>query len=72
MTLNLFIIIQLLIESLDALNSRKLNVEKRDARTQYTTRAFEGTLEMSRGKNVECVTGNENKLVASSGQKVQS
>lgn len=44
----------------------KLNVEKRDARTRYTTRAFEGTLEMSSGKNVDCVTGNENKLVASS------
>ena len=51
---------------------RKLNVEKRDARTRYTTRAFKGTLEMSSGKNVECVTGNENKLVASSRQKVQS
>ena len=50
----------------------KLNVEKRDARTRYTTRAFEGTLEMSSGKNVDCVTSNENKLVASSRQKVQS
>ena len=52
--------------------SRKLIVEKRDARTQYTTRSFKGTLEMSSGKNVECVTGNENMLVASSRQKVQS
>ena len=50
----------------------KLNVEKRDARTRYTTRAFEGTLEMSSGKSVDCVTSNENKLVASSRQKVQS
>ena len=50
----------------------KLNVERSDARTRYTTRAFEGTLEMSSGKNVECVTGNENMLVASSRQKVQS
>ena len=71
-TLNLFIIIQLLIESFDALNSRKLNVEKSDARTQYTTRAFEGILEMSTGKNVECLTGNENKLAAPSRQTIQS
>ena len=50
----------------------KLNVEKRDASRRYTTRAFEGTLKMSSGKSVDCVTSNENKLVASSRQKVQS
>ena len=37
-TLNLFIIIQLWIESFDVLNSITLNVEKPDARTRYTTR----------------------------------
>ena len=42
----------------------KLNVEKRDASTRFTTRAFEGTLKMSRGKSVDCVTSNENKLMA--------
>ena len=52
--------------------SRKLIVEKRDASTRYTTRAFEGTLKMSSGKSVDCVTSNENKLVASSRKKVQS
>ena len=36
--LNLFIIIQLLIESFDDLNSIKVNVENPDARTRYTTR----------------------------------